>query len=263
MLDHVRSLYTNDEYFNKNPTLHEKDSSWKVSKILPLVDKAFISGDIKRQTINLLDVGGGAGIILRDVSSYIENRYGVHVNKYALDLSPKILEIQKKNNPDLLKALNEDICETSLTKDEIDITLMIDVLEHIPNPERALEELKRVSRIVIFKVPLELNFISCMWNFINRGKPRKHEMETIGHINFYTFNSLKYQIEKHCGRVIDSYFNDGFDYFLNSNHYRGTKSKKFLAIQYIASHIFDVSPRLSSYWFTDSIMILTRCDPTR
>lgn len=201
-VESIQNMYTSNEYIKKNPSLHEEDSSWKVNKIIPLVDKIFDQHILDTEEINLLDVGGGAGIIMRDISNHIENHYNVRVNKYAIDLSPGMLEIQKKNNPSL-KTLNEDICENSLANKEIDIALMIDVLEHVSDPKHTLEELKRVSKTVIFKVPLELTFVSCTWNFINRGKPRKYAIEKIGHINIYTYNSLKHQIDKHCGEIID------------------------------------------------------------
>jgi ubiquinone/menaquinone biosynthesis C-methylase UbiE len=84
----------------------------------------------------LLDVGGGAGVILSAVSTYIERNYSMKVNKFGLDLSPAILKIQKKRNPDLKKALNEDIYKTSLTDKEVDVTLLIDLLEMYLNQQK-------------------------------------------------------------------------------------------------------------------------------
>ncbi|MEN4006700.1 MAG: methyltransferase domain-containing protein [Methanobacteriaceae archaeon] len=163
---------------------------------------------------------GGAGLILNGISTHIKERYGIRVNKFALDLSPGMLEIQKKINPDLKTALNEDIRKTSLGNKEIDLTLMIDVLEHIPNSAEALEELKRISKFVIFKVPLEDNLLDKTLNSITRGKSRQQVIETVGHINVYNFKTLKYQISEHTGQVLDSYFTNVFKYVLNSEHYR-------------------------------------------
>lgn len=127
--EYVKNLYLADEYIIKNPSLHEEDSPWKVSKIIPLVDR--VIGYINKDKINLLDIGGGAGLILNAVSTYIEESYDIKVNKFTLDLSPGMLEIQEKRNPDLKKALNEDIHKTSLDSKEIDLSLMIDLLEHV------------------------------------------------------------------------------------------------------------------------------------
>ncbi len=125
--ENIRDLYLNDEYIKKNPALHEEDSEWKVAKIIPLIDilinEAFIIGN----EINLLDVGGGAGLILKEISNYIEKFYNIKVNRYALDLSPGMLVVQEKNNPNA-RLLNEDICRTSLRNKEIDISLMMTLL---------------------------------------------------------------------------------------------------------------------------------------
>ena len=251
----ILELYSTDEYISKNPSLHEVDSPWKIDKIIPLVDE-MINLCHKKQ-MNLLDVGGGAGLILKEVSSYIERTYGVHVDKYALDLSPGMLKIQVKNNPDA-KALNEDIRKTSLSNKEIDLVLMIDVLEHVPNPIKALEELTRISKMAIFKVPLDNNVLSNTRSIITHGKSRKQSIESIGHINSYNFNSLRHQIETNGGRILNSYFTNVFDYFLSSNHYAPKMNNKSKAVNCVASYTFKISPSSCSYLFGDFAMLLIK-----
>ena len=255
--EYVKNLYSTDDYLIKNPSLHEEDSPWKVIKIIPLVDK-FI-GYFNKNEINLLDAGGGAGLILSGISTYIEESYGTKVNKFALDLSPGMLEIQRKRNPSLKKALNEDIRKTSLGNKEADLTLMIDLIEHIPNPPEAFEEVKRISKFVILKVPLENNLFCRTWNFVRRGKPRQHMIETIGHINVYNFNKLKYQIEKYAGQVLDFYLTNVFDYFRNSEHYKNKMKIRGKLINFAAAYLFKLSPKLCSLIFTDFVVILVKC----
>ena len=253
----VRNLYSRDEYLIKNPSLHEEDSPWKVTKIIPLVDR-FISY-ISKNEVNLLDAGGGAGLILNAVSIYVEQSHGIKVNKFALDTSPGMLEIQKRNNPDLRRALNEDIRKTSLGNKEIDLTLMIDLLEHVPNPREALQEVKRISNFAILKVPLEDTVSARAWNFAKGGKPRQDSIKTLGHINIYNFSQLKRQIENHTGQVIDFYFADEFDYWRNSEHYRNKRKTARRLRDFIAVYVFRLSPKLCSLIFTDSVMILVKC----
>lgn len=254
---YVKDLYTTDDYIMKNPSLHEEDSPWKVSKIIPLVDR-FV-GYVNKSEINILDVGGGAGLILNAVSVYIQESFGIKVNKFALDLSPGILKIQKNRNPDLKTALNEDIRKTSLGNKEIDLTLMIDLLEHVPNPIQALEEVKRISRFVIFKVPLEDNLIGRTWNLIKRGEPRQRAIETVGHINIYDFVKLKHQINKHTGLILYFYFTNVFEYLRNSEHYRNKMKAGNRLINVVATYIFRLSPKLCSLIFSDFAMILVKC----
>jgi ubiquinone/menaquinone biosynthesis C-methylase UbiE len=253
----IKNLYVTDEYIVKNPSLHEQDSPWKVTKIIPLID-TFVKG-LDRDEINLLDVGGGAGLILNMVSTYIEETYKIKVNKFALDLSPGMLEIQKKRNLDIKKALNEDIRKTSLANKEIDCTLMIDLLEHVPNPTEALKEVKRISKFVIFKVPMEDNLLYRTLDFIKMGWYRQRAIEIMGHINVYNFNKCKHQIEEHTGEVSDYYFTNMFDYFLNSEHYGKNMDLKNELRCSIASYMFRLSPKLCSFIFGDFVMILVKC----
>ena len=253
----MRNIYLTDEYITKNPSLHKEDSLWKVSKIIPLVDK-FIE-TVNKSEINLLDVGGGAGLILSAISAHIENNYDMNVNKFALDLSPGILEVQKKKNPDLKKALSENILNTSLSDKEIDLTLMIDVLEHVNNPLKALRVIKRISNFVIFKVPLEDNLINKIWNFVKGNKLKQNSIEKAGHINFYNFRKLQLQIKMHVGQILNLYFTNVFDYFRNSKYYKNKMTTKHKLVNRIATYVFKISPKFCSFIFTDFVMILVRC----
>jgi SAM-dependent methyltransferase len=256
--DFVGNLYTTDEYIIRNPSLHEEDSPWKVNKIIPLADR--FARCIDKGQINLLDVGGGAGLILGAISSYIEKKHNISVNKYALDLSPGALEIQKQRNPDLKKALNEDICMTSLGDKEIDLTLLIDLLEHVTNPVKALEEVRRISNYAIFKVPLDGFLIGRIWNFIKRGEPRRQAIQSVGHINIYTYGSLRNRIQNHTGQILDCYFTNVYEYYLNSQYYKGRQSRKDKLLALGGALTFRLCPRLAAFIFNDSAMFLVRCN---
>jgi ubiquinone/menaquinone biosynthesis C-methylase UbiE len=255
--DFVRNFYTTDEYIIKNPSLFEEDSPWKINKIIPLVDR--FASCLDKVQINVLDVGGGTGLILSRISSYIEKRHNISVNKYALDLSPGALKMQSERNPDLKKILNEDIRMTSLDYKEIDLTLLIDVIEHVPNPVKALEEVRRISKYAIFKVPLEGHFIGTILNFIKRGEPRRQIIKTDGHINIYTYGRLRNQIQRYTGQILDSRFTNLNEYFLTSEYYKGSQSKKDKLLLIGATLVFKLSPRLAAFIFSDHAIFLVKC----
>ena len=250
-------IYSSDEYISNNPSLHLEDSSWKLSLIIPLIDRCIT--ELNKTELTILDVGGGAGEILHAVSRYIRNKYGIVVNKYVIDLSPGMLKLQKERNPDIINAYNEDIRSTSLQNKSIDITLMIDVIEHIPNQEDALKEIRRISRFVIFKTPLENNILYNLINLVTRGRSRRENIQTIGHVNLYTYWSISRILSHYCGRCLSFSFSNVSAYYLNSAYYRKNMKFRNLLINILSNSIYGISQRLNSLLFLDFIIVLVDC----
>lgn len=255
--EQVKTLYVSDEYILKNPSLHEKDSPWKVSTIVPMLDVFLERWHAGHMTV--LDVGGGAGLILHAVCKYLQDSRDIEIKKFALDLSPGMLEIQRKANPDLARTLNEDIRRTSLDNREVDLTLMVDVLEHVPNPIEALKEIRRVSEWVILKVPLENNFAYNLWNLLNGGRPRRRAIDTIGHVNSYSAGKLKKEVERHTGEILSCSYANVFQYFLTSEHARTRLSVKGKLKHWVGANLFRVSPRLCALLLGGHLIMLVKC----
>lgn len=250
----ISSFYKNGIYLSKNPLLHSEDSLWKTKKIIPLVD--ILMKHLKNKEITILDAGGGAGIILNKIANYITKKYNLKVNKFILDLNAEMLKIQKKNNPDIKKVVLGDIRNTPFREKEIDLVLMIDVLEHIPEPKKALKEIKRISKYAIFKVPLENNYGNTIQEKIDSGISRRKCIDEIGHINIYNFSQLKEEIESNYGIIINSNFTNVFQY---NNHSKTWKKKSSLykrVKNYIAMIVYFLSPRICSLLFLDFAIIL-------
>jgi len=144
---------------------------------------------------NLLDIGGGNGFFVELIR---KNRYSVDFT--VIDGSQTAVEKCREKN---INSIYYDFDGNPLPfKDNsFDVVTCLDVLEHLHYPWKLLEEMKRVSkRYIIISCP---NFAS----IVNRvdvalGRPPrfmadKHGNQTHGgHIQFITFNTLKYQIEK-------------------------------------------------------------------
>ena len=160
------NMYASGEYIRRNPTLDVEDTQWKLTKTFPFIDKWL--REIPSTRVKVLDVRGGAGLFLKGVSGYLTAK-NIRVEQYALDLSRKMLEIQKRNNPDIKEIFEGSIEKTSFEDKEIDLVLMIDVIEHVPDAVAALKELRRISKYAIFKVPLENNLYYNVLNLIKKG----------------------------------------------------------------------------------------------
>ncbi|MGA2387231.1 MAG: class I SAM-dependent methyltransferase [Candidatus Bathyarchaeia archaeon] len=256
MPETIRNFYLRDEYIKKNPNLHEEDSAWKYTKIVPFADE-ILSKEFKPNThLTFLDIGGGAGLILKQVVIHTQSKFGDSIQKIILDLSPGMLRVQIKNNPDVSKVLNEDICQTTLSDKEIDIAFMIDVLEHISDTVKALKEINRISKYAILKVPLQSNLLLNCANFISQGKIREQSRKNLGHINYYSTPTILRQVKQNGGRILAYSFTNWHQYQLNSLK---TNWKEKIKCR-VGMSLFKVSPKLCSLVLSDFIIILIKCD---
>jgi len=253
----IKEFYTKGNYIKKHPDIHEKDSPWKISKIKPFVDEYVLKTNKKE--IILLDVGGGKGIILKEISDYLRERHNIKVNKYVLDLSAQMLDYQKKINPDILNIVEADICKAPFENKEIDLVLMIDVLEHLPNTEKALKELKRISKYVLFKVPLENNLFFNLINILRLGSHRQQAIKDVGHINSYNFRSLLAQLQQNLGKVIKYQFTNVYEYYASKNYPKKLPRWKYLRSK-VGSLLFNISPQLSAKIFSDFLLVLVEAE---
>ncbi len=102
-----------------------------------------------------LEVGCGIGV----VSSYLANKYKWDLT--GIDLDSEQVEIAKKDNieNEYLGFFEADVTELPFTNSEFDMVLSFDVLHHIPNWDRALNEITRVLRPKGFYVLSDLTIL--------------------------------------------------------------------------------------------------------
>lgn len=136
----------------------------------------------------ILDVGCGEGFTLKKLE---EKKIGKLL--VGVDNTSTAIKIGKKIYPhlDLRKG---DIYNLDFKDDEFDVVLCTEVLEHLDDPEKAVAELKRVSKkYILFSVPNEPFFI--LANFM-RGKYLKTFGNHPEHINHWTFISFENFLKK-------------------------------------------------------------------
>lgn len=136
---------------------------------------------LKAKTI--LDVGCGEGITLQKL---IQNKIGEKLE--GIDNFETALLIGRKKYPSI-KFKKGDIYNLPYDDNSFDALICTEVLEHLDHPEKAIQELKRVSKkYIILSVPNEPFFI--MANFI-RGKYLRRFGNHPEHINHWTTFSFK------------------------------------------------------------------------
>jgi ubiquinone/menaquinone biosynthesis C-methylase UbiE len=136
---------------------------------------------------SILDVGCGEGVLTVEWAERLGDGRVVGTD---LD-DPKLrAEWEKRTRPNLEFRV-EDATSLSFADDEFDVACAIEVLEHVPDPERTLSEMARVaSGHLLVSVPREP-----LWRTLNmaRGAYLRDLGNTPGHVNHWSkraFTSL-------------------------------------------------------------------------
>lgn len=120
---------------------------------------------------SLLDIGCGNGHLLKDSYRYVKNAVGIEKFEYSK---------AKFNN-----ILNIDIFENTFEDNSFDIITFLDVMEHIENENRFLQEVKRLIKLdgtIIITVP------AYQWLFSNSNI-------FYGHYRRYNSKRLRFILE--------------------------------------------------------------------
>lgn len=131
-----------------------------------------------------LEVGCGPGYSTQKIKDFLPNK----THFVAGDLEPELVDLCRKLNTDLpIQQLS--IYELPFSDCQFDLVISLEVLEHLESPERAMQELLRVSkRWILVSVPREP--IWCLLN-LARGKYLKDFGNTPGHIQHWSLSSFE------------------------------------------------------------------------
>lgn len=180
--------YYMEEYENQNPIAIKLFDNYyeKIAMILKQINSGY----------RILEVGCAAGESSRRIERMLNGQY-FEASEYEGRLVNKLVE----TNPPF-KVTQESVYEMYRKDKEFDCVFLLEVLEHLENPEAALKELYRVaSRYVVVSVPNEP-----LWSILNllRGKYIRDIGNTPGHINRWSPAAFKKMVSK-FGKIIAVY----------------------------------------------------------
>lgn len=176
------SKYESGDYLRDNPTWDIEDSPWKAKKVLDLISR--MSGEPE----SICEVGCGSGGVLAELRKKLSK-----TRLTGFDIADAS-SFWKNHKNLMIDFYNEDF----LTKDHenYDLILLLDVLEHIPNPWDFLEKMRFRARNYIFHIPLDLSAQSVI-----RESPIIEARRRVGHIHYFSKN-LAIEILQECGYKI-------------------------------------------------------------
>lgn len=136
---------------------------------------------------SILDVGCGEGITLHNLAARNLGR-----KLEGVDFLDTAIQIGRKEFPDL--ALQQgDIYNLSYKRNSFDLVLCNEVMEHLDNPKKALQELKSVSKKhIIVSVPNEPYFMMAQ---LLRGRHLRRLGNHPEHIQHWTSRGIENFVE--------------------------------------------------------------------
>lgn len=127
----------------------------------------------------ICEVGCGEGELLK-----ILHRHFPKATLTACDIAEGEINKAKKNTENLKVAYSvQDAEKLSYKKQEFDLVVCCEVLEHLQHPKKGMKELKRIAKYGVCSVPLEP-----LWRILNmaRLKYLSDMGNTPGHLNHWS-----------------------------------------------------------------------------
>jgi SAM-dependent methyltransferase len=146
--------------------------------------------------LRAIEIGCGEGFSTQRLTRLIPPNITLEASEYVPALVPRA----RDRNPDLT-VTQESVYELRRPDAEFDVVFLLEVLEHLDYPDRALAEIGRVLRpdgVLLLGVPREP-----LWSALNlaRGKYLRRLGNTPGHINHWTPFTLRRYLARHFGPV--------------------------------------------------------------
>jgi len=168
---------------------------------------------------NFLDIGCGSGLL----SSIVKKKF-----RYIYGLDGSLTALKKMRNERIGTPILSDFDSGSLpiADKAIDLVTCLDVIEHVYDPKKLIEEIYRVLKIggVLILTTPNIRFIDHIRSIIINGQFPMTSQDKFGydggHIHYFTFKDIRILLEKSGFHVL---MEKGFD----KKNYRTIKTFLF------------------------------------
>ena len=172
------------DYFN-NPKRHSEDASFKANNFVKLLLR-FLESNIL--PINsFIDVGCGSGDIVKIIADSLRESGFNSMTFKAYDVSPHVIDIKN----DDIEYIKGDFCES----DEFaDIVTLFDVIEHIPDTIKFIENISQRCKVIGFHIPLDNSInVSIRNKFLQKLQNPGHVvfMDSVFALNLLALSGLR------------------------------------------------------------------------
>ena len=176
---------SNQNYISLNPLIQ-----YLLQRLLKKI--AGLMNEINSASLLTLDIGCGEGYMIEYL--HLQQVVGRYI---GVDLNLKRIACAAAYHP-VCKYLAADVVALAFKSNTFDCILAAEMLEHIRNPIKALEEIKRVAKPsahLIISVPNEPLF---RWCNMLRGKYWRRGGRTPAHVNFWKLSDIRKLLRQYC-----------------------------------------------------------------
>lgn len=178
-------IYQSGDYFRDNPDWDMADSPWKALQVVNALQRNNI------KPTNIAEVGCGAGKVLAELETHLPQ-----TSLVGYDISPDVQIFWERHQSERISFVLGDFLE--LSNQHFDALLLLDVIEHLPDPHAFLKAIRTRADYFVFHIPLDLSSISVV-----REKPLLHVRNKVGHIHYFTKNLALALIRESGYSIID------------------------------------------------------------
>jgi SAM-dependent methyltransferase len=178
--DLVTRRYTDGDYAQQNPDWDTADSPWKAQQVLRLLKRHQLS------PASVVEIGCGAGGVLSAL-----RREWPQTEMEGFDIAPGLPALWRQRQSDNIRFTLGDYLDAD--RPTPDLTLVLDVLEHLGDPFTFLARLRERAGWTALHIPLDLSAISVV-----RESPLLHVRHKVGHLHYFT-RGLAMAMLDECG----------------------------------------------------------------
>ena len=188
------NIYTSGRYLETNPTWHIEESSWKVHHILSMMKRHHLTPH------TICEIGCGAGEVLR----LLQERMSETCTFWGYDISPQALAMCQPKTDERLHFKLMDITQEPGVS--FDLSLVLDVIEHLEDYFSFLRDIKSKSTYKLFHIPLEISIQSVL-----RGETFIRNRHIHGHLHYYTKETALQTLEDLGYEILDYSYSPEFE----------------------------------------------------
>lgn len=181
--DPVSRRYTEGDYARQNPDWDSADSPWKARQVLDLLARHGLT------PASVVEVGCGAGGVLSALRAHLPQ-----AELRGFDIAPGLPALWSRRQADDIRFTLGDYLSSDEPAPEL--TMVLDVLEHLGDPFAFLARLRERTGWTVFHIPLDLSAISVL-----RERPLLHVRQKVGHLHYFT-RGLALAMLEECGYEI-------------------------------------------------------------